>query len=96
LSAENAVVALGPWSDALLRQLGYRYPLFVKRGYHCHYRGGEAPRLALRDADCGMMLVPMKQGVRITTGAEFARWQADAMNDDQLDTFAHTTRVNIG
>jgi hypothetical protein len=30
------------------------------------------------------------------TGAEFARWQADAMNDDQLDTFAHTTRVNIG
>ncbi len=76
LSAENAVVALGPWSDALLRQLGYRYPLFVKRGYHCHYLGGEAPRLALRDADCGMMLVPMKQGVRITTGAEFARLDA--------------------
>ncbi|HEX5739073.1 MAG TPA: FAD-dependent oxidoreductase, partial [Hydrogenophaga sp.] len=46
LDAEHAVVALGPWSDTLLRKLGYRYPLFIKRGYHRHYLGGEPPCLA--------------------------------------------------
>ena len=76
LDAEHAVVALGPWSDTLVRALGYRYPLFVKRGYHRHYRGGEAPRLAMLDADRGLVIVPMRQGVRITTGAEFARLDA--------------------
>lgn len=78
VEAEQAVVALGPWSDALLRGLGYRYPLFVKRGYHRHYRGGAAPRLALYDVDRGLVIVPMKRGVRLTTGAEFAHLDAPA------------------
>ncbi|MBN9371027.1 MULTISPECIES: FAD-binding oxidoreductase [unclassified Hydrogenophaga] len=73
IEAAHAVVALGPWSDGLLRPLGYRYPLFVKRGYHRHYSGGEPPRLPMLDADGGLVIVPMRQGVRVTTGAEFAR-----------------------
>ncbi len=73
VEAEHAVVALGPWSDALLRPLGYRYPLFVKRGYHRHYTGGAGPRLTVLDADGGLVIAPMQRGVRITTGAEFAR-----------------------
>lgn len=73
VDAPHAVVALGPWSDPLLRSLGYRYPLFVKRGYHRHYTGGEPPKLPLLDADGGLVIVPMRQGVRVTTGAEFAR-----------------------
>jgi D-amino-acid dehydrogenase len=76
VDAPHAVVALGPWSDALLRTLGYRYPLFVKRGYHRHYTGGEPPRLPMLDADGGLVIVPMRQGVRVTTGAEFARLDA--------------------
>ena len=36
--APACVVALGPWSDAVLRRLGLRLPFFVKRGYHMHYR----------------------------------------------------------
>ncbi len=76
VEAEHAVVALGPWSDALLRALGYRFPLFVKRGYHRHYTGGQAPRLSLLDADGGVVIAPMQRGVRITTGAEFARLDA--------------------
>lgn len=76
VTAEHAVLALGPWSDGLLRTLGYRLPLFVKRGYHRHYRGGEAPRLALYDVDRGLVIAPMKRGVRLTTGAEFARLDA--------------------
>ncbi|MDP3521871.1 MAG: FAD-dependent oxidoreductase [Hydrogenophaga sp.] len=78
VEAEQAVVALGPWSDTLLRSLGYRYPLFVKRGYHRHYTGGKAPRLALYDVDRGLVIAPMKRGVRLTTGAEFARLDAPA------------------
>lgn len=78
LEAEHAVVALGPWADALLRPLGYRLPLFVKRGYHRHYRGGAAPRLPLYDVARGLVIAPMQRGVRITTGAEFAKQDAPA------------------
>jgi D-amino-acid dehydrogenase len=78
VDAGHAVVALGPWSDTLLKDLGYRYPLFVKRGYHRHYRGGTAPRLPAFDVDGGYVLAPMRGGVRLTTGAEFARIDAPA------------------
>jgi D-amino-acid dehydrogenase len=72
IEAELAVVAMGPWSAQLIRPLGYRFPLFVKRGYHRHFRNGSRPNLAVFDAERGYLMVPMKRGVRITTGAEFA------------------------
>lgn len=75
IEAEHAVVALGPWSDPLVKTLGYPYPLFVKRGYHRHY-GGKGPRLPMLDADAGLVLAPMARGVRLTTGAEFALVEA--------------------
>ena len=78
VDAEHAVIALGPWSETLLKTLDYRYPLFVKRGYHRHYHGGTAPRLPAYDVDGGYVLAPMRQGVRLTTGAEFARIDAPA------------------
>ena len=76
LQAGQAVLALGPWTQPLTRQLGYRLPLFVKRGYHRHYTGGPGLRRPLLDAEQGFVLAPMAQGVRLTTGAELAR--ADA------------------
>lgn len=76
IEAEHAVVALGPWSNALIARLGYRFPLFVKRGYHRHYRSSETPNLPVLDADRGYLLAPMRRGVRLTTGAEFARIDA--------------------
>jgi D-amino-acid dehydrogenase len=72
IDAQHAVIALGPWSDTLLEPLGYRLPLFVKRGYHRHYRGAAGPRLPTYDVDSGLVLAPMREGVRLTTGAEFA------------------------
>jgi D-amino-acid dehydrogenase len=78
LAARHVVVALGPWADPLIAPLGYRLPLFVKRGYHRHYRGGPGLRLPLLDAERGLVLAPMAQGMRITTGAEFARIGAPA------------------
>lgn len=71
ISAENVVVALGPWSGELLRRLGYRVPLFFKRGYHQHFTGA-GPALPLMDADRGVVIAPMKRGVRVLTGVEIA------------------------
>ncbi|KQP14093.1 FAD-binding oxidoreductase [Pseudorhodoferax sp. Leaf267] len=78
LEAEHAVIALGPWADTLLRPLGYRLPLFVKRGYHRHYTGGPVPTMPWLDADRGLVVAPMQRGVRLTTGAEFAARDAAA------------------
>jgi D-amino-acid dehydrogenase len=76
--ARHAVVALGPWSAQLAAQWGYRLPLFVKRGYHQHFRGGPGLQRPLLDAERGYVLAPMTEGVRLTTGAEFAHQDAPA------------------
>jgi len=74
LAARAAVIALGPWADVLTRSLGYDLPLAVKRGYHMHYRpAGEAKlNTPLLDTERGYFLAPMRRGIRLTTGAEFA------------------------
>ena len=75
---QQAVLALGPWSGAFLRRLGYRWPLFVKRGYHRHYVGGATLDLVTLDAERGYVLAPQRQGLRLTSGAEIARQDARA------------------
>lgn len=78
VEAAQAVLALGPWADGLIRTLGYRFPLFLKRGYHQHYRAPVTLRQPLLDAERGYVLAPMEQGLRLTTGAEFAPIDAPA------------------
>ncbi|MCC7320224.1 MAG: FAD-binding oxidoreductase [Rubellimicrobium sp.] len=72
LVAREAVVAMGPWSDDVLRRLGRRLPFFVKRGYHAHYRPreGAGQRFAIHD-EAGFVVAPMAAGLRLTTGAQF-------------------------
>lgn len=74
VSASEAVVSLGPWSDLVTRNLGYRFPLAVKRGYHMHYRaaGNAVLNHPVLDSERGYFLAPMLKGIRLTTGAEFA------------------------
>ncbi|KWR91425.1 NAD(P)/FAD-dependent oxidoreductase [Cupriavidus sp. IDO] len=76
LTAAHAVIALGPWAPALTKPLGYRFPLFVKRGYHRHYAVERMPNRPLLDAENGVVLAPMQRGLRLTTGAEFAHHDA--------------------
>jgi D-amino-acid dehydrogenase len=78
--ARDLVVALGPWSDIVYREFGYDFPMAVKRGYHMHYAPREGATLThpVLDADVGYVLAPMTRGVRLTTGAEFARRDAAA------------------
>jgi len=71
IEAAQCVVALGPWSDVIARPLGYRFPLFVKRGYHAHHASAAMPSVPMLDSDYGVMIAPMRQGLRLTTGAEF-------------------------
>ncbi len=70
----DVVIALGPWAPDVLNPLDIRLPLAVKRGYHRHYRpqGNAALSRPVLDAENGYVLAPMEQGIRITTGVEFA------------------------
>ena len=74
LDAGDVVVALGPWTPDLIGPLGIKLPLAVKRGYHWHFRpqGNAGLSRPILDADNGYCLAPMEQGIRLTTGAEFA------------------------
>jgi D-amino-acid dehydrogenase len=74
----HAVVALGPWAPDLLTMLRVGLPLAVKRGYHRHWQplGTVALRRPVLDAEIGYVLAPMDQGLRLTTGAEFANRDA--------------------
>ena len=74
LDADEAVIALGPFAADVLRPLGIDLPLAVKRGYHRHYRpkGNAGLTRPVVDMDVGYALAPMEQGIRLTTGAEFA------------------------
>jgi hypothetical protein len=74
VTAREAVVALGPWSNEILAPLGAGVPLGVKRGYHMHFktRGNATLSRPVVDVDNGYLLTPMTKGIRLTTGAEFA------------------------
>ncbi len=80
LEAQEVVLATGAWSGGIVRALGYRMPLFVKRGYHMHYGADPAKPLHnwIADVETGFLLAPMRRGVRLTTGAELARLDAPA------------------
>jgi D-amino-acid dehydrogenase len=93
IDAEAAVVALGPWAIDLLAPLGVKLPLAVKRGYHRHFRplGNASLARPVLDADNGYCIAPMEQGIRVTTGAEFAPRDA-APTPVQLDRLLPAAR----
>ncbi|HEY4407779.1 MAG TPA: FAD-dependent oxidoreductase [Xanthobacteraceae bacterium] len=74
IDAPEVVLALGPFAPDILEPLGIRLPLGIKRGYHLHFRtaGNAALTRPVVDIENGYCLAPMEQGIRLTTGAEFA------------------------
>ena len=74
VDAKEAVIALGPWAPDVLGPLGIKLPLAFKRGYHRHFRpsGNAGLTRPVVDTENGYCLAPMEQGIRLTTGAEFA------------------------
>jgi D-amino-acid dehydrogenase len=73
VEAGEAVIALGIWSDGVTKHFGYKPPLFGKRGYHLHFKPQGNAGLTRPVASNGFLLAPMRRGIRLTTGAEFAR-----------------------
>ena len=75
VTAGAAVFALGAWSNEIAKLFGYRFPFGVKRGYHMHYapRPGTGLTRPVLDFEIGYVVTPMAKGLRLTTGAEFAR-----------------------
>ena len=67
IDAENAVVALGPWSPDVLEPLGIKVPLGIKRGYHRHF-DREGQRLADAAGD--------RHRVRLCADARWSRASA--------------------
>jgi D-amino-acid dehydrogenase len=92
LSAREVVIAMGPWSNKLAGALGYKLPFGVKRGYHMHYapRGNAGLSRPVLDFEKGYVVTPMARGLRLTTGAEFARAEDPPSNAhlDRLEPFA--------
>jgi D-amino-acid dehydrogenase len=88
IAGRDAVIALGPWSDELARRFGLKLPFFVKRGYHMHYqpRGNAGLSRPVLDLEKGYVVAPMTEGLRLTTGAEFAR-------ADDPPSLAHLDRL---
>ncbi len=92
IAAPEVVIALGPWSNDLVRAFGLKLPFFVKRGYHRHYepKGNAGLGRPVLDIEKGYLVAPMTQGLRLTTGAEFARPDdpPSSAHIDRLEPFA--------
>ncbi|WP_077967539.1 NAD(P)/FAD-dependent oxidoreductase [Ensifer adhaerens] len=72
VTAQNAVVALGPWSPILLKRFGYNVPMVFKRGYHRHFATHDGPSISMLDVDNSTVISPMNAGCRVLTGAHMA------------------------
>ncbi|OLF38105.1 MULTISPECIES: NAD(P)/FAD-dependent oxidoreductase [unclassified Psychrobacter] len=85
--SDKLVIAAGPWSNDLIRPLGYNLPLFPMRGYHQHFKVTDKNTIhhSMFDMDKGFVMGPMQQGIRITTGAEMTTMNAPK-NFGQLQT----------
>ncbi len=94
LDASDVVIALGPWLPDVLEPLEIKLPFAVKRGYHRHYRpqGNAGLGRPVLDADNGYCLAPMEQGIRLTTGVEFAARDA-APTPAQFDRLLPAARA---
>jgi D-amino-acid dehydrogenase len=79
IRAREVVVSLGPWALPVVAKFGYRPPMFPKRGYHMHFAApADTLRRPFADSDKGYVLAPMRRGIRLLTGAEFAVGDAPA------------------
>ncbi len=90
---DKLVIAAGPWSNDLIKPLGYDLPLFPMRGYHQHFKLSKENTIhhSMFDMDKGFVMGPMQQGIRITTGAEMTTMNAPK-NFGQLKTVLKLAR----
>lgn len=68
---ERLVVALGAWTPELIKQIGYRNPIAIERGYHTVFSAQTGKNLSrpFFDVDSSYVMIPMDMGLRVTTGS---------------------------
>ena len=71
-------MVLGPWSDDVFRPLGYNIRWRLSVAITCITACRATPRSAIpcTTPTAGYVLVPMRKGIRLTTGVEFAERDA--------------------
>jgi D-amino-acid dehydrogenase len=77
--ADAFVICAGAWSDRLTAMLGSDVPLDTERGYHLNLNVDSGPglRRPVVFGDHGFVLAPMRDGMRLTSGVEFAGVDAE-------------------
>jgi D-amino-acid dehydrogenase len=72
--ADVFVVCAGAWSDRITTMLGTDVPLDTERGYHLNLalESGPGLRRPVVIGEQGFVLAPMQDGLRLTSGIEFA------------------------
>jgi len=77
IEADALVIAAGPWSNQLARQLDHAVPMTPKRGYHSML-AKPAVKLdhPVMSASRSFVMTPMAAGLRLAGTAEFARLDA--------------------
>jgi len=72
IHTQKATVCSGAWSQKLLENLGDRFPLESERGYHLMFRPTQLIGHSIMHVEEHIVLSPMIDGLRMTTGEEFA------------------------
>lgn len=72
--ADSVVVCAGAWSGRICKMLGFKVPLDTERGYHLNIISDGGPTLSrpVVVGDHSFVLAPMQDGIRLTSGIEFA------------------------
>lgn len=78
---DRAIISAGAFSKPLAAMVGAKMPLDTERGYHCYLKlaSGSGVSRSTYFADHGFVIAPMADGMRVTSGVEFAG--ADAPPD---------------
>lgn len=71
-------IACGAWSQRLLSTLGQKYPLESERGYHLMFDHQSQLSRSVMHMEDSIVLTPMDEGLRMTTGIELAGLDAPA------------------
>ncbi len=79
------VLCLGAWTPRLLKPLGYKNPIAIERGYHMMLRSqmGNTLHRPVFDVDRSYVMIPMEDGIRVTTGTNLT-WRETAATPLQL------------
>ncbi len=79
-SLERLVVCLGAWTADMIKPLGYKNRVAIERGYHMMYsaQSGKTLSRPVFDVDSSYVMIPMSQGVRVTTGSNLVFRETEA------------------